>query len=135
MVANAGRGLPIVRLRRGHYGACPSDLPVSAHALQWIADVPLLDVDDAVRALAELLVRERVMPAPVAGDAVHVAVACVHAVEYILSWNVRHLANPNKVAHLRAVCIRAGYHPPAILTPDLLWETTDEAATGPEPTG
>lgn len=74
------------------------------------------------------------MPAPVAGDAVHVAVACVHGLEYILSWNVRHLANPNKVAHLRAVCTRAGYAPPAIVTPDLLWETADEGDTGTEPT-
>jgi len=40
-----------------------------------------------------------------------------------MSWNVRHLANPNKTAHLRAVCRRLGLVPPQIVTPDLLWET------------
>lgn len=55
------------------------------------------------------------------GDALHVAAATVHRVEYMLSWNVRHLANLNKVKHLAEVCRRAGYVPPIIVTPDLLW--------------
>ncbi len=46
--------------------------------------------------LAELLVQEKVMPQTLSGDAIHVAVATVNAMEYILSWNVRHLANPRK---------------------------------------
>ena len=62
------------------------------------------------------------MPSPAEeGDALHVAAAAVHAVEYMLSWNVKHLANLNKVKHLREVCRRAGYVPPTIVTPDLLW--------------
>ncbi len=62
------------------------------------------------------------MPGPVAGDAIHVATAAVHRIEYMLSWNVRHLANPNKVDHLRQVCRRLGLVSPLILTPDMLWE-------------
>lgn len=101
--------------------------PMSQEALTWVADVPLLDIDDEVRGFAAILVREQVTPAPVAGDAVHVAVACVHDVDYVLSWNVRHLANQNKLTHLRTVCVRAGYLPPRILTPDLLWEDNNNA--------
>jgi len=52
----------------------------------------------------------------------HVAAACVHRIDYLLSWNVRHLANPNKLTHLQAICVRTGYMPPRIVTPDLLWE-------------
>jgi len=99
--------------------------PMSREALERVAHVPLLDIDEDVRGFAAILVREQVMPAPVAGDAVHVAVACVHDVDFILSWNVRHLANPNKLTHLRTVCVRAGYLPPRIVTPDLLWEDDD----------
>jgi predicted nucleic acid-binding protein len=95
---------------------------ITQAALEWVRDIPLLDIDDEVRGFADILVKERVMPAPVAGDAIHVAVATVHDMDYILSWNVRHLANPNKIAHLRTICIRAGYLPPRIVTPDLLWE-------------
>lgn len=97
--------------------------------MDWVAEVPLIDIDEEVRGLASIFVAERVMPAPIAGDAIHVAAACVHEIEYVLSWNVRHLANPNKAEHLRVVCVRAGYLPPRIVTPDLLWEPPDESGT------
>jgi hypothetical protein len=96
--------------------------PMSAQAREWVRDVPLLSLTEEVLGLAEVLVRERVMPGPIGGDATHVAVSCVHRVEYMLSWNVRHLANANKRRHLDKVCVRAGYLPPMIVTPDLLWE-------------
>lgn len=94
-----------------------------SEALQLIRGLPLLDIDDQVRGVAEVFVRERVMPQPVTGDAIHVAACCVRGVDCILSWNVRHLANPSKSAHLRVVCARLGLIPPAILTPDnYFWE-------------
>ena len=104
------------------------DYPCREAALEFVRDLPLLPVNDDVRGLAELLVREKVMPEPVAGDALHVAVATVHEADYMLSWNVRHLANPSKTAHLRKICLRAGMTPPQIVTPDLLWEEDDEPA-------
>ena len=91
-------------------------------ALALLEYVDVLPLDAAVLGLAEVLVREKAMPAPVAGDAVHVAAATIHEVDYLLSWNVRHLANPNKLAHLRVLCLRLGLVPPLIVTPDLLWE-------------
>ncbi len=105
------------------------DYPESQRAMDWIAEVPLIDIDEEVRGLAHIFVAERVMPAPVAGDAIHVAAACVHGMDHILSWNVRHLANPNKAEHLQVVCVRAGYLPPRIVTADLLWETADDSGT------
>jgi hypothetical protein len=97
--------------------------PRRVAALEWLGAVPLLAITEEVRGLAILLVRERVMPSPPTGDALHVAVASVFAMDYMLSWNVRHLANPNKLQHLRAICLRAGLTPPQILTPDLLWDS------------
>jgi predicted nucleic acid-binding protein len=92
-------------------------------ALRLIAAVPRLAIGGEVRGLARLLVREKVMPGPITGDALHVATATVHGIEYLLSWNVRHLANPNKLEHLRQVCRRVGLMPPLIVTPELLWES------------
>ena len=91
-------------------------------ALALIADLSLLDIDEEVTGVPEVFVKELLMPAPVIGDAVHVAVCAVHGVQSPLSWNVRHLANPNKTAHPQAVCRRLGLVPPRILTPNLLWE-------------
>lgn len=87
-----------------------------------IREISVLPMNEDVRGLARILVREKVMPSPVAGDAIHVAIASVHGIEYMLTWNVRHLANVNKIEHLRTVCRRVGYVPPQIVTPDVLWE-------------
>jgi hypothetical protein len=85
-----------------------------------------LDITDEVRGLAKILVREKVMPGPAdTGDALHVAAAVVNQCEYLLTWNVKHMANPNKKMHLGKVCLKLGLVPPEIVTPDSLW-TLDE---------
>ena len=101
--------------------------PRRVEALERVAALPVLGINQEVQGLARLLVREKVMPEPVAGDSIHVAVACVHRMEYLLSWNVRHLANPNKLRHLDTICLRLGFIPPRIVTPDLLWDESNEA--------
>ena len=96
----------------------------SEEALELVAKIPVLDSSADAIGLAQVLVREQVMPGPAeGGDALHVAIAVTHAMDYMLSWNVRHLANPNKVAHLQRVCLRFAIVPPRIVTPDLLWES------------
>ena len=98
--------------------------PRSPHreaALSLIAKIPLLGIGQEVRGLAKILVDALVMPGPAdTGDAVHVAVATVHGCEYMLSWNVQHLANVNKARQLMVICRRVGYVPPQIVTPDIL---------------
>lgn len=91
-------------------------------ALERIENVESLPITTEIQGVAEILVKELVMPSPVAGDAIHVAVACVNRLDYMLSWNVRHLANPKKLDHLRVVCRRIGLVPPIIVTPDMMWE-------------
>jgi hypothetical protein len=100
--------------------------PLSDAARTWIKDVPLLAVTDEAIGLAQVLVREHVMPGPATGDALHVALPTVYDMDYLLTWNVRHLANPNKVEHLHVICLRLGLMAPRILTPELLWEPTNE---------
>jgi hypothetical protein len=95
-------------------------------ALELVQDIPLLPINEEVRGLARLLVREKVMPGPVAGDALHVSVAAVHRIDYVLTWNVRHLANPSKVTHLKTICLRVGLLPPTLVTPEMLWEEDHE---------
>lgn len=96
--------------------------PSSRQALEHIKDIGLLDMDESVLGLAKILVQEKVMPSPTQGDAIHVGAACVHRMDYLLTWNVRHLANPNKLQHLTTICLRLALTPPRIVTPDLLWE-------------
>lgn len=101
--------------------------PHSREALALTAATEPVDLDDEVRGLAKILVHEKAMPGPEGlGDAVHVAAATVHRMDAVLSWNVKHLANRKKVAHLREVCRRVGFVAPEILTPDVFWESEED---------
>lgn len=72
---------------------------------------------DEVIALAELLVRRGPLPEKAATDAVHIAVAAVHAVEYLLTWKCTHIANAEIRTRILAVCEARGYGIPVICTP------------------
>lgn len=94
--------------------------------MAFIGGIGALAVTAEVTGLARILIDQRVMPAPLAGDAIHVAAAAFYRIDFVLSWNVRHLANPNKARHLATICMRLGFVPPQIVTPDFLWEPPDE---------
>ena len=99
------------------------DFPANVRdpALDMLHGLTALSFTPEVASLAELLVRERVMPGPaIAGDAVHVAFSVVHKMDYLLTWNQKHLANPNKRTHLAVICARLGLIAPQVVTPDLL---------------
>lgn len=94
---------------------------VRAPALEMLRGLTLLPASPEVASFAELLVAERVMPGPAnQGDALHLAGAIVHDMDYLLTWNQRHLANPNKRTHLTIVAARAKLRLPEIVTPDLM---------------
>jgi hypothetical protein len=96
-------------------------------AIAMASQAKVLAVNEDVEGLARILVREKVMPGPAGGgDAVHVAAAIVHGMDFLLTWNQKHLANINKVPHLREVCRRVGYLPPDLTTPDALWKLSEE---------
>ena len=50
-------------------------------------------------------------------DAFHVAVATVHGMDYLLSWNCKHIANATLRCRIEAICRLAGFEPPVICTP------------------
>ncbi len=101
--------------------------PQSLQALGMLHGVTVLALTREVKELAELLVGERVMPGPATeGDAIHVAVATIHGMQYVLTWNVKHLANQKKRTHFGIICMRLGLSAPMLVTPDLLQEDDDE---------
>lgn len=87
-----------------------------------------LTLTDEVEEVARLLVEKKVMPGPIStGDAVHVALAIVHRIQYILTWNIKHLANPNKRVHLAVFCMQLNLPCPQLVTPDMLkWSASNE---------
>ena len=71
------------------------DAGAAARRLAALADVALLPVTNAAVALSEALIRGGAVPEKAESDAMHVAVAAVHGVDYLLTWNCRHLAGVN----------------------------------------
>lgn len=67
-----------------------------------VSSVPILMVTDEAVALAESLVAHGLVPRKAAADALHVALAAVNAMQYLLTWNCTHIAN----AQLREDCAR-----------------------------
>src|SRR6266542_1626761 len=97
-------------------------------ATRMLSGLNVVDLTREVEELSKLLVSEKVMPGPaLSGDALHVAAATVHRMDYLLTWNVQHLANPRKRTHFNVICMRLGMAPPMIATPDMLQEVDDDS--------
>ena len=82
----------------------------------------LLDTTDEALVLAEMLVQNKLIPPNVVEDAVHIAVATINAMDYLLTWNLKHIANATLRGKVEALCRAEGYEPPIICTPEELME-------------
>ena len=67
--------------------------------------------------LTRALPSSRLIPAKAETDAAHVATAAVHGMDFLLTWNCRHIANAAIVEQLRDLCDREGFPAPVICTP------------------
>ena len=81
-----------------------------------------LEVVEDIAGIVSVYLEQHVMPADDAGDAAHLAIASYHGVDYLLTWNCRHIANANKFAHIREVNRRLGLLTPELVTPEQLFE-------------
>lgn len=92
----------------------------------------ILSSDAEANRLAELYVAEKIIPAKKVEDALHIALATVHQIEILLSWNFKHLANINKQLLVRSLNEREGYFHPLMLTNPLevIYESDSEDTAG-----
>ena len=103
---------------------CGAGDPIAAaQRLAVLADLPILPQSPEAEILAAALMREVPLPARAAADALHIAVAAVHGVSFLVTWNCSHIANASLRPRIEAVCRQSGYEPPVICTPrELLGE-------------
>lgn len=76
--------------------------------------------------LAQSLVASGIVPARAASDALHIAVASVHRMDYLVTWNFKHIANPFIRDRLRSAVASAGFELPVMCSPDDLLQNEDE---------
>ena len=94
----------------------------AARRLAALAECILLAVNQSVVDVAAALLRANALPAKAMVDAIHVAAAAVHGIDYLLTWNCKHIANATMRGIIERTCREAGFEPPTICTPEELSE-------------
>jgi len=103
------------------------DADAAARRLELLRGVTELTISHDAERLAAAFVAQGAIPDKAQADALHIAVAAVHNVDYLLTWNCRHIDNPAVKPAVRAVCAAQGYRCPEICTPLELMEVDHDA--------
>lgn len=93
------------------------DILIAAQRLEIIQDFPLLELNQDVRDLAAQFLTRSNLPPRANVDAIHIAAATVHGLDYLLTWNCKHIANAQIQRKLANVSLDCGYQLPIICTP------------------
>jgi hypothetical protein len=88
--------------------------------LAILAGLPALDVTETADLLTRAIMAAGILPPHAFPDAAHVAVSAVHAVDYLRTWNCKHLANAQVARRIAVVCDKLGHRMPIICTPEEL---------------
>ncbi len=100
--------------------AAAGALEAAQRRLNFLQRFPTLERHDLSDALAERLKERSGLPPTAGRDAEHIAVAAVHRMEFLLSWNCAHLVNAQTAPGIAAICLHEGYSPPVLCTPEQL---------------
>lgn len=105
--------------------ASAGDPSAAQKRLEALKGIQRLKTTKEAESLAKELVQHTPLPSKAGVDALHIAIATVHGMDYLLTWNCRHIANAKIRKELAAACESAGYEMPILCTPDELNEELD----------
>lgn len=106
-----------------HEEAGRGDAQAAAARLSLLAGIPMLPEPPSAADLAEQILATRLIPPQAALDAAHIALATVHGMDYLLTWNCKHIHNVAIIRQIERLCERQGYTCPVICTPNDLMDT------------
>jgi predicted nucleic acid-binding protein len=93
------------------------DPSASARRMDYINFIPRLDITDKSIDLARKIISTHILPEKAADDALHISLAAFHGIDYLLTWNCRHIDNAEIKPGIRSLILAAGYQCPEICTP------------------
>lgn len=102
--------------------AAGGDPSAAARRLAALQGISVLALTEPVVSLARSLVAGHAVASKAALDAVHIAVAAVNGMDFLLTWNCAHIANAATRGTIERLCRAAGFVPPVICTPEELME-------------
>jgi hypothetical protein len=89
----------------------------AARRLSIVREMKFLPIDERIYVLAERLLEVTAVPRTSYDDAVHIATAAIHGVDYLVTWNCSHIANVETRPLIRKTIESAGFVSPEICTP------------------
>jgi hypothetical protein len=98
------------------------ELDAAERRLAILDGMPLLDLTRDVEDVAIEIMASGLLPQRAADDSLHIAVATVHQMDFLLTWNCKHIANAVIMKELRQLVGQQGYELPTIATPEELLE-------------
>ena len=103
------------------------DATAANERLTLLTDIRLLDPSEQAERLAELFVARLAVPATEPRDDSHIAIAAVNRIQFIVTWNFKHILNPHLQIKFANPCREAGFDLPVICTPQQLLETGNDS--------
>lgn len=94
--------------------------------LRALEATTLLRASMEAEVLTRNLLDRKAVPHKAAQDAAHIAIAVTNGIDFLVTWNFRHIANATLRARIEHVCREVGYEPPIICTPNELLEADNE---------
>lgn len=100
--------------------ASGGDATLAAERLQLLKGIPLLPDAPEIRQIAAEIMSRAILPAKAQVDALHIATVAHHRIQYLLTWNCKHIANAKILPRIYQVLTDAGVPIPVICTPEEL---------------
>lgn len=96
------------------------DKDAAVRRLEFVNDLPILPITDKTENLTRIYVQKLNLPVKATLDAVHLACAVEHELDYLLTWNCKHLAHGHIIRQLQSINLNLSLSTPIILTPEEL---------------
>lgn len=96
------------------------DEPHRTGYLKLLRETEDLELVDEAAILADGYISRGIFHRKYMADALHVALASIHKMDYLVTWNFGHLANVRKQARIKLFNTAAGFFSPSIVTPEFL---------------
>ena len=103
------------------------DKEAAAKRLQVLDDIQLLELKEEASDLAAVFVHSKAVPEKAEEDALHIAIAAIYGLDYLMTWNCKHIANAEILRRMQIICADEGYVIPTICTPEELMGEQNDA--------
>lgn len=98
------------------------DADAAAKRLELLQGIPILEPPDNIEDVVDALMQRVPLPPNAVTDSLHIAISVANGVDYLLTWNCRHIANATLHSRMESVCDSLGLALPTICTPEQLIE-------------